>query len=70
MSVLEKASDAIDCLGNGREPVLSSRKALQATELIFATYESARRRARVTLPLQIDDSPLIAMVGAMGSPAA
>ena len=39
--------------------MLSSRKALQATELIFATYESARRGARVTLPLEIDGSPLL-----------
>ena len=54
--------DAIECLNTGREPRLSSRKALQATELIFATYESARRRARVTLPLDIEDSPLLDMI--------
>jgi predicted dehydrogenase len=51
--------DLLDCLDTGREPELSSRKALAATELIFATYESSRRRGRVTLPLEIDDSPLI-----------
>lgn len=33
-----------------------------ATELIFATYESARRRARVHLPLDIEDSPLVSML--------
>ena len=38
---------------------LSSRKALAATELIFATYEISRRRGRVTLPLEIDDLPLL-----------
>jgi predicted dehydrogenase len=54
--------DSIDCLLSGRESILSSRKALAATELIFATYESARRRARVYLPLQIEDSPLISMI--------
>jgi predicted dehydrogenase len=54
--------DAVACLKSGREPELSSRKALQATELIFATYESARRCARVTLPLEIEESPLIAML--------
>ena len=32
--------DLIDCLESGAEPRLSARKALQATELIFATYES------------------------------
>ena len=56
--------DAIDGLETGREPLLSSRKAIRATELIFATYESARRRARVALPLDIDDSPLMAMIEA------
>jgi len=54
--------DLIDCLKTGREPVLSGRKAIQATELIFATYESSRRRARIYLPLEIEDSPLIAML--------
>lgn len=52
--------DLLACLGTHREPELSSRKALQATELIFATYESSRKRGRVDLPLQIEDSPLIA----------
>lgn len=54
--------DLIDALKTGREPELSARKALQATELIFATYESSRRRARVDLPLDIDDSPFIEML--------
>lgn len=52
----------IDALKEGREPELSARKALQATELMFATYESSRRRGRVDLPLDIEDSPLDAMV--------
>jgi len=50
--------DLIDALKTGREPELSSRKALRATELIFATYESARRHGRVELPLTIEDNPL------------
>jgi predicted dehydrogenase len=54
--------DLIDALKSGREPELSARRALQATELIFATYESSRRRGRVDLPLDIDDSPLLAML--------
>jgi UDP-N-acetylglucosamine 3-dehydrogenase len=49
----------IECLQSGREPELSSRRARAATELIFATYESSRRRARIDLPLTIDDSPLL-----------
>ncbi len=54
--------DAIESLRNGSEPRLSSRKASAATELIFATYESSRRRERIELPLQIEDSPLISML--------
>ncbi len=54
--------ETIDCLLEGRESLLSSRKALQATELIFATYESSRRRARIYLPLDIEDSPLLSMM--------
>jgi predicted dehydrogenase len=55
LSVLE----AIECLESGRESLLSTHNALRATELIFATYESSRRRGRVNLPLDITDSPLI-----------
>jgi UDP-N-acetylglucosamine 3-dehydrogenase len=51
--------DLLECLETGKEPELSSRKALRATELIFATYESSRRRGRVRLPLDADDSPLL-----------
>jgi predicted dehydrogenase len=51
-----------DCLESGEEPILSARKALQTTEVIFATYESSRRRARVDLPLDIEDSPLADML--------
>ena len=35
---------------------------LRATELIFATYESSRRRGRVDLPLAVEDSPFLSMV--------
>jgi predicted dehydrogenase len=56
--------DLVDALKTGREPVLSARKALQATEMIFATYESSRRRGRVDLPLEIDDSPFLSMLEA------
>lgn len=54
--------DAITWLETGKESRTSSRKALQATEVIFATYESSRRRARVELPLAIEDSPLLNML--------
>ena len=43
--------DLIDALRTGREPELAARRALRATELSFASYESARRGERVDLPL-------------------
>lgn len=58
--------DAIAALQEGREPELSARRALQATELIFATYESSRRRGRVTLPLEIEDSPIQELIEELG----
>jgi predicted dehydrogenase len=55
-------ADLVEALKTGRGPELAGRRALQATELIFATYESSRRRARVDLPLEIEDSPLLSML--------
>ncbi|WP_123532994.1 Gfo/Idh/MocA family protein [Halosimplex salinum] len=52
----------VDCLRDGVEPEFSARRALAVTEVIFAAWESARRRGRVDLPLRIDDNPLEAMV--------
>jgi predicted dehydrogenase len=52
----------VDCLESGDEPELSSHRALRATELIFATYESSRRRGRILLPLDVDDSALLTML--------
>jgi UDP-N-acetylglucosamine 3-dehydrogenase len=54
--------DLIDALKTGREPELAGPRGLQATELIFATYESSRRRGRVDLPLMIEDSPFLSML--------
>jgi len=49
--------DLIDALKSGREAELSARRALRATELIFATYESSRRGGRIELPLEALESP-------------
>jgi len=57
-------ADLIDALRTGREPELSARRALNATEIIFGIYESSRRRGRVDLPLTVQDHPLTAMVEA------
>jgi len=63
-------ADLVRCLESGEEPELSSHKALRATEVIFATYESSRRRGRVDLPLEPDDSALLTMLaeGSLASP--
>lgn len=49
--------DMINALKSGREPELSARRALRATEVLFATYESSRRGGRVDLPLAALESP-------------
>jgi predicted dehydrogenase len=54
--------DSIECLRTGRESLCCSRNALRASQLIFATYESARRRARVVLPLRTEDSAFLTML--------
>lgn len=55
-------ADLIEALRAGREPTSSARHTLSATEIIFAIFESSRRRGRVDLPLTIQDNPLAAMV--------
>jgi UDP-N-acetylglucosamine 3-dehydrogenase len=62
-AVLRGVADLVRCLEAGDEPEMSSHKALRATELAFATYESSRRRGRVDLPLTEDDSALTTMLG-------
>jgi len=54
-------ANLVDALENEIEPETSARKALNATEIIFAGYESSRRRAKVDLPLTITDNPLVDM---------
>lgn len=56
-------ADLVRCLENGTTSVLSARNALQATELIFAAYESARLGERVMLPLEgVTSHPLLAIL--------
>ena len=62
---IERAiADAVEGLKTGSEPELSGRDALRSTEVVFAAWESARRRGRVDLPLDIEDNPLVAMIDA------
>ena len=55
-------ADIVDALAAGRESQLCARRALIATEIIFACWESSRRRGRVDLPLDVDDNALDAMI--------
>ena len=57
-------ADVIDALDAGRPSALEAGNALDATEIVFAGYESVRRRGRVDLPLDIEDNPLESMVDA------
>ncbi|MEF8851700.1 MAG: Gfo/Idh/MocA family oxidoreductase [Haloarculaceae archaeon] len=55
--------DVVEALDGG-ESELAAENALGATEILFAAHESARRRGRVELPLDIDDHPLQSLVEA------
>lgn len=55
-------AEVVNALETGRPPEIGGREALRSTELIFASWESARRRARIDLPLDIEDNPLESMV--------
>jgi UDP-N-acetylglucosamine 3-dehydrogenase len=57
-------ADIVDALASGRESQLCARRALIATEIIFACWESSRRRGRVDLPLDVEDNALDAMIKA------
>jgi UDP-N-acetylglucosamine 3-dehydrogenase len=62
--VIRAIADVVDCVRTGRESMLSARHALRSTEMIFAAWESVRRRGMVRLPLDIADNPLVEMVKA------
>jgi len=53
--------ETLNSFEKGEEPVLSYKKALHASEVIFGLYESARSRRRVEFPLAIEDHPLVEM---------
>jgi len=60
---IERAiADVVDCLKTGRESELCAQNEMKAMEIVFGCYESSRRRARVDLPMDITDSPIIAML--------
>ena len=52
----------VEALETNNESPLAGRVGLNTAEILFGGYESVRRRGRVDLPLDVDDSPLEAMV--------
>ncbi len=54
--------DVVESVRHGRPSPLRVEHSLAATEVVFACWESERRNDRVSLPLDIDDNPLEAMV--------
>ena len=70
-SHVERAVESVvRAVRDGSDSTLSGQNALRATEVIFAAWESARRRERVELPLEIEDNPLTAMLEAGQLPVA
>lgn len=61
-AITRTIANVIESLATGRKPLVDVSNALQTTEVIYAVYESARRRGRVDLPLSIDDHPLVDML--------
>ncbi|MCW3055834.1 MAG: putative dehydrogenase [Chthonomonadales bacterium] len=65
IAINRACADLIHALDHpGYKPLLSVDHAIQHTEVIYATYESSRKRGRVDLPLEPEDSALIAMLEA------
>lgn len=58
-AITRAIADNVESLSAGKKPLLSAANAIQSTEVIFATYESARRRGRIEMPLTIDDHPFV-----------
>jgi len=63
-AIYRAIADILACLDAGTMPQLASDHALQTAEIIFATHESARRRARVDLPLPSGPCAMLSMVAA------
>ncbi|MGC8666638.1 MAG: Gfo/Idh/MocA family protein [Chthonomonadales bacterium] len=62
---LERAmADVVSSLDQGLRPLLSSFNAIRSTEVLFATYESARVRGRIDLPLTNPEAGLAPMLEA------
>lgn len=61
-SVERGVVDIVEALATGRKSILDAHNAVRSTEIIFGTYESSRQRARIDLPLAIEDNPFLSML--------
>ncbi len=61
---IAEMKELVECVETGREHPLNGRRGRKALEMLMAIYESARRRALVTLPLAVPDNPLLTMAKA------
>ena len=61
-AIYRAIAEMIHCLEKGGVSQLDSSHALRATEVIFATHESSRRRGRVDLPLPAGPCAMLQMV--------
>ena len=53
------AAEVVEALETGRESELGARNGLKTAEVIFAAYESVRKRGRVDLPLDAEDNAFV-----------
>lgn len=53
-AVQKSLEHSVSCLQNGTTPLHGSLHALKATELIYASFASAKRNARIDLPMNED----------------
>ena len=61
-------AEILGCLASGAKSILDAQNALRTTELIFATYESARRGQRIELPFEgVDAHPLLEILREAGT---
>ncbi|MFC6873715.1 hypothetical protein [Halobellus marinus] len=62
---IERAlAGVVDAIVTDRTPELAAETALRSIEIIFTSWESARRGGRVDLPLEIENNPLAATIEA------
>jgi UDP-N-acetylglucosamine 3-dehydrogenase len=60
----ESVKDLVAAMDSGKRPELDGRRGRATLEIIIGIMESSRRRARVALPLDVEDNPLQSMIAA------